>query len=311
MLSLSTMSDSTLILRGRPKDPTPGWVGDPATEATDARQPEARQPPPWLAPTAAAPVAIADDQTMMLRGGALRPVALRLLAYTPDLGLQLATPTAMKPAGRRPRAQEEARTISDALAATPPRGGAELAELVEAALSRGGAYHPPLEVVAGELVFEVDAIAQLRATLPVLLPLAAVSPDAAAAVATAKALLAKAPVDPRAAVAATEALWSVADGDDAEKLRQKEQVMRGLLVRRALAKGHLFGLELFRASLLLEGAQAVLEVYLAPSLLEKVALAPRIRCRAFALLGVATDRGEPEPIAAKLVALAEVTQPAR
>lgn len=291
------MADDTLILRGRPADRTPGWVGDPGREATTTLE------PPWLAPTADVPGAAETDETMV-RAGALRR-RLELIAHERDLVARLRRDPDWEALFARPEVRgpiAEKRAIEEALATAPACDADTIAELVDEALERSP-FRPPVAVVAGELTFAIDHLARLRATIPLLMPRAAVHADAAMAVSEARALLGGERADVAATTSAIEALWDTHEGTASTQERLKLQVERSLLVRKAIEKSQPFGVELFRGSLQLEGSRALLDAYASPALLATVAIAPRQRVRAFVSLAVAA--GSPSRIAGQIVALAK------
>jgi len=293
--------DSTLLLRARPADPTPDWVGNPL--AKPATTPPSSRPP-WAATT---PVPF-DPQAEETACALDAPARVRLQLVARDAALRGALAGDARwrgalDASSTAGAASEARAVCDLLAHNDPTGASDLEAVIRTGEHRGRRL---VEILAGELELELDPLERLRSTIAVMLPFAASDRDVALALHDGRTLLRASPaVSAERAIEATNTLWRALCVPEQEQRRLRDLLDKGLVARRAFRKAGPAAPDHVHASMLLAGTSTRLACLVGVEMISSVALAPRLRCRAFVAISAPAALAELGPMSGWVLAFAK------
>jgi hypothetical protein len=213
--------------------------------------------------------------------------------------------------GRTPAEVEDKRDVFEVLARGRAIDEAGIHEALRRAIREDGKLVPPLELVAGELVFPFDELETLKAHVAMATPFSVGDEKLRAVLAIAKEFLGT--PDLANAPGVSEGLTKQIRDAFAQNKRAvgsdylQTQTQWVLLEKRRYQRREVFGDTCIRCLLYAGGSASAVPTYLPESLARKLPMYQRFRARMLADVHLAVDQHETHTAALRVVALTRVT----
>jgi hypothetical protein len=210
--------------------------------------------------------------------------------------------------GRTPAEVEDKRDVFEVLARGQAADETGIREALRRAIREDRKLVPPLELVAGELVFPFDELETLKAHVAIATPFSAGDDKLRAVLAIAKEFLGTPDLAnaPGVSEGLTKQIWDALTQTKralgADYLHTQAEWM--LLQRRRYQRREVFGDVCIRCLLYIGGAPSAVPAYLPDSLVRRLPVYQRFRTRMIAEIHLAVDQYETHRGALRVVSLA-------